>query len=546
MKSFTIKEIQVCGFGPFTDKVWALPDKGFVLVTGPNGSGKSTMVEAVATCGWDDTLRGKDMWDETAQKKMVQISLSTEGKDWTINRTPKKVFWWLDGEDQGKAEKLVGERYLTKTKAQPELERALGTFEHWYSTCVFSEKDMFTEMGDADRKRYIERLCDFQKLDTASKECRKDLNQLEREYSDSLLKLQGHQAVIKTLQSQLEEMKKNMPSAPLTTPLADTVKENTLRDRKQVLTDVIEHDRKSLREVHKALSDNKTDRALARKAIESVEDDQCEACGQLISSQHRNRVHSEADKTIDKMDLAIKVQETQIEQIENNIQKAEAELDTIKESLSDVRQAQREWAQRKNAIDQYAAQLKKLGEKIEDALDKETDMQASLNSMAKDINVLRVSDKVLSLSGIRAYILQHALTAIEEIANVWLMRLCDNIQIKLKPYKEDSTGTRETIQLEVLIKDQDHSYKGASSGQKKRVNIAIMLAMAELAEQSNKQRFNTMFFDEVFDSLDDNGVDRVIDAIKILSQKKCVVVITHNEQIKELLRKSATTHYAML
>jgi len=69
-----------------------------------------------------------------------------------------------------------------------------------------------------------------------------------------------------------------------------------------------------------------------------------------------------------------------------------------------------------------------------------------------------------------------------------------------------------------------HGYKATSQGERRRQDIALLLAFAGQG---------TLFFDEVFDSVDKEGIDAVAQVISELAAERCVVVITHNEDLAD-------------
>jgi DNA repair exonuclease SbcCD ATPase subunit len=90
--------------------------------------------------------------------------------------------------------------------------------------------------------------------------------------------------------------------------------------------------------------------------------------------------------------------------------------------------------------------------------------------------------------------------------------------------------------LEVEGAGGGRGYKATSGGERRRIDIAIMLALAEVAQASDNRKVPTMWFDEVFDALDvPDGVDAVVQALEDLSRDRCVVVITHNRELIKTL-----------
>ena len=76
-------------------------------------------------------------------------------------------------------------------------------------------------------------------------------------------------------------------------------------------------------------------------------------------------------------------------------------------------------------------------------------------------------------------------------------------------------------------------YIANSGGEKKRIDLAINLALQDLVASRSSKKINVAIFDEVFDSLDENGVDGIVSLLHELSQSKStILVVSHNEYLK--------------
>ena len=78
-------------------------------------------------------------------------------------------------------------------------------------------------------------------------------------------------------------------------------------------------------------------------------------------------------------------------------------------------------------------------------------------------------------------------------------------------------------------------YDAMSGGEKKKVSLAVMIALNELLFLTGKDKSNIIFFDEVADSLDEAGVRGIHELISELVEQKKVFVITHNTYLNSLI-----------
>lgn len=548
-----IRQIRAIGFGPYLKETsWEIPKTGLVLITGDVGSGKSTIIEAVSECGWGETLRGKPLWnDQAADKQLVGLVLETftaEGKrEWQLIRDQKakgsKLRWEGVHLPQGQG--------LTTTKTQELMEKFIGTHELWIKTSVFSsaDADLFTKSGDADRKRLIERMCDLSKLDDASKACRKDLNKLEHDLELASTKVDSHQQVIGVLQNQVSDAHNDCYHHQQRTNVGALIPSKieaeiaAVTEKKIQLRKDRERDIAIMKTLRKRISSREQTIRACDVQIENVKEDTCDTCLQQITGKHREETQERAQAARDLAASDLAKLEGEVASLEKVLTENELSQDECDEGVSKAKEQLTQARHELTAAKDLEEKLKKARTRLEDERDADDNLRAAHSAILAEVLLLKQVDKVLSLGGIRAHILQHALTAIEEISNVWLARLTEGTRIALRPYKEGGSGVRDAIQLEIIREGWGKDYKSCSGGQRRLLDIAIMLALAELAQASNNHRFGTMFFDEVFDALDTDCIDRVIDVLQELSKTKSIVVISHNDRIKEILEPLTDVTY---
>jgi DNA repair exonuclease SbcCD ATPase subunit len=83
---------------------------------------------------------------------------------------------------------------------------------------------------------------------------------------------------------------------------------------------------------------------------------------------------------------------------------------------------------------------------------------------------------------------------------------------------------------------EERNYNNFSSGEKKRIDLAILLALMDIAKMQNSVDTNILVLDEVLDtSMDNDGVENFLDFLKNGFKKiygeKCIYIITHRNDI---------------
>lgn len=154
-----------------------------------------------------------------------------------------------------------------------------------------------------------------------------------------------------------------------------------------------------------------------------------------------------------------------------------------------------------------------------------------------------VINKVLSNKGIRSHVLDLTTPFLNEKANGYLATLSGaDIQINLATQKLNKDGSlADNFDLQVANGSGGSEYKTNSAGERKRIDLAIALAIQDLVFSKSNLATNLVIYDECFDGLDSIGCENVIDILKE-KQKTIgsIFVITHNENLKSLFEKVIT------
>lgn len=159
------------------------------------------------------------------------------------------------------------------------------------------------------------------------------------------------------------------------------------------------------------------------------------------------------------------------------------------------------------------------------------------------LRVLEAVEQVLGLKGVRAHVLGRALSGIEQAANSWLLRFGLSMSLELKSYTEKKTGgVSDAISLVVNGAGGGYGYRGASGGQRRRIDVALLLALADVASAAQGRSPGTLFLDEIFDALDEDGVDSIVSVLDGLAAERAVVVITHNQDLIRKMRPVLRLH----
>jgi DNA repair exonuclease SbcCD ATPase subunit len=517
----------------------ALPKTGIVLVTGENGAGKSSLVEAVSTCIWGRTLRGTDPWRDDEKGRLCVTTHEGLTATRTRSKAGKIAFDWQLGP-------TPGPKYETPTKAGEALEKVVGDHEVWRRTSVFSSHDAahFTMATDAERKRFLESVLGLDRFDEGLTECREDRKKLARAVDD----LRNRRAVLEA-QAASEERRLNealallppdpLPEAPGALDAARALGGDDLsaleaeRTRLRALYDAAGRDlataRDEVRRGDASGGDLVAQVRQLRSTLTAMRGAKCPTCEQGIADEHRKSYEARAAA------------------LEAQVPPASWALAAVEEAAKELTEEQaalgpriNELGQRVNAIRSAATQRAKTEAIITSAREQHAELIAVLVASAKTLvdnenalKVLDACDKVLGMKGVRAHVLAAALAGLESVANGWLARLAgEGLRLVLKPYTETKKGTvQDALALQVEGAGGGKGYLASSGGERRRIDLALLLALADVASAAYSRPPGTLFADEVFDALDADGTARAVDVLEELSQDRCVVVLSHSDTL---------------
>ena len=134
-------------------------------------------------------------------------------------------------------------------------------------------------------------------------------------------------------------------------------------------------------------------------------------------------------------------------------------------------------------------------------------------------------------------IIETAIPEIEEEANRILSRMTDGrMHVKFETQRDvrSGVGTIETLDIKIADELGTRSYEMFSGGESFRVNFAIRIALSRLLAHRAGTRLQTLVVDEGFGSQDQEGRDRIVEAIQAIEAEfEKILIITHLEDLRE-------------
>jgi DNA repair exonuclease SbcCD ATPase subunit len=503
-----------------------------VAVTGPNGSGKSTIIEAVSTALWGESLRGEAGWRAGEQGA---VAVTTDGVKATRKRSKagtQKLEWSPAGAD--------GATYETTTKAQAALEAAVGSYDVWRRTCVLSSLDSaaFSTARDSDRKRLLEEFLGLGMFDIGLAAVRADLKATTAALAEAKGRSLRAATACEWATTALEQSRRD--EADLLAATGGRTPEQIRSDLARVeglLQGATRDAKAAQQEVARLRAAGQAQDAAAAaegQRLARLRGDECPACGQSVAdvrahlAQEVSRAKAEANAARQAVagELAAAVEAAE------EFGQEEAALVARRQVLAaDLRVADGQARQRAGVADRVTQGERKLTDALRDA----ATAQADVTRVSREADELEAVEVVLGLRGVRAQVLDHALGALEAATNGWLGEMpteAGPLRVTISGSTTQKTGgVVDAISLRV----GERAYASCSGGERRRVDVALLLALRELAVAAHG-RDGTIFADEVFDALDGQGCEDVAEALREMAHARLVVVITHSPLLLATLR----------
>jgi len=210
-----------------------------------------------------------------------------------------------------------------------------------------------------------------------------------------------------------------------------------------------------------------------------------------------------------------------IEPLKRELNKLEAYSDTINKRIEEFRQ-------RKDQLSERLTKLISIKSIREELLKRKARLRSVISETGSKEKIYSALAEICGPLGIQDWLLRRYLSAIESDANDILGLLTDGeLSVRLVP-----EGTEK---LAVRISDHlgERPYESYSGGEEFRIDFALRLALSRTLAQRSGFPLRTLIIDEGFGSQDEQGLQKLIDAIfDVSAEFDKIIVISHLPQLK--------------
>ena len=131
-----------------------------------------------------------------------------------------------------------------------------------------------------------------------------------------------------------------------------------------------------------------------------------------------------------------------------------------------------------------------------------------------------IASILLKDTGIKTAVIKEYIPVINQLVNKYLDAMDFYVSFNLDDSFNESIKSRYR---------DNFSYASFSEGEKKRIDIALLLAWREISRMKNSVNTNLLILDEIMEnSLDNTGSDYIMSLLSSLGNEVNVIVISHN------------------
>ncbi len=206
-----------------------------------------------------------------------------------------------------------------------------------------------------------------------------------------------------------------------------------------------------------------------------------------------------------------------------------ARLAAAEDALAERKAQASALGERHGQLEERRAALDRLAARVEEA-------KGRLAAASDATRLHTELAQALGRNGVQAMLIEQSLPELERIANSLLDRMTDGrIQTALATQRANASGkTVETLDIRISDDLGTRDYEMYSGGEKFRVDFALRIALSRLLAARSGAALPTLIIDEGFGTQDEEGRDRLVEAINAISDDfRLILLVTHIEELRE-------------
>ncbi len=523
-------------YGNMMQEMTFSPDGELSLIVGANGNGKSALQNVIdyACYGQVKASNGKNAILSTLPNRIngdlySEINFSTSAGDFHIERTmnPTRV-------------KLVenGVTYPKAGKIQDKIEEHIGfdynTYKSFISMSINDFKN-FMSLPLEDKRKLLDRLFNLQVINAISKIIKALKSDNDNELISVDREIQTLMTSMSTIQESIDKLsiKKEIDIGNKLEELKGIIlsKKGEFEKLNGALPKVVEAIKTrsaDLSAAQTALNASRNEQTNLMRTIALYEKGKCPTCeSDLTDESHTEHLASVREK-YDAVSKLILTQQEKLEELSASLQKArdaerkyEIEITKLKTFLVQLKnqynaeKQKSEEVQKDDSIVEFESALNKLGDTKKDA-----DKRKAKTSEKKYLYERAL--EIFSENGVK----QSIITNLVKPVNKFLQENLETLQMPFDVVLD------ENFDAKVLHLNEEIDPETLSTGETKKINLCIMLAYIKLIRL--KRSINILFLDEIFSSVDMEGIYNLLEMLKQFSKEYGInIFLIHHSELNE-------------
>ncbi len=540
-----ISEIGIRGYKSFgnNEQIVKLNTESgeLVLLVGKNGNGKSSLLES-----FEYTLYGKVKSGKTKKwHKLSTLPNRINGEllnriKFISNSTEVEVKRGISPNVLELVENGVVNERAGKANIDEKIEKYIGmdieTFKSFISMSINDFKN-FISLTNEEKQLLLDKLFNLEVINILNG-ILKDINK------NNKVRMASLDSEIRTLEDSIESIKKSIEKA------IEKEKENIQSEIEKLMNEMSskKEDYKALKEKVEKIKDKENelteeidvekrqyintqnDIKNVQREIDLYDSGKCPTCRTDFNSDHFISLRQVLVEKKDGFVSILKTIEESIKLIKEKQQKLKTLSEKTTTAFNDLNYLLRNY---KTQIEKL--NLKKSKESGEDSVniqefqntiielqDKKNISQESQTICKEKELYYKELNRILSEDGVKKAIISGIIKPINYFVS-------ENVKKMLLPFdvKLDETFTAEIKSLGVAIE-----HDSLSTGETKKINIAILIAYLKLIR--TKKHINILFLDEVFSSIDLEGIDSILLLLKSFANDYNInIFVVHHAILSE-------------
>ncbi len=531
---------------------------GLNAIVGKNGQGKSTLLDALSFCLYGQPYRKiklSELVNRTNKKNLwVKTTFNIGKNSFIIERSlaPAKLIIKKNGEDLD----LLSSKKLNQTEIDAIIGVDYKLFKQIICLAINYNKP-FLSLPASEKREIIESIFNIKIFGLMA-------STLKKEQSSLKVENKIHDKSLSLLEANLKSLRKQVNSLEATEVNFDKEKEIDLRKNQDLIDDIATQitdnqekikiitesldslNYEKLDETKELLNEGKSRIKVIDSKIESLENkilqlkdaDDCPLCGNNIDEDHRKTHLTSINKEIedliaekldiDSSNILLEQQITEFEEIKGKHKKASNILFKSQEKETSLNDRLELIKTERTSIEERTLDIdiESVRTELKDRMD-EYQSTFKLNTQINDdIETNKEILGILSEKGIKSFFFKKLTPLLNNKVNEYLDLFDIPIILEFDEYMDEEITT--------INRKTNVPYMAFSEGEKKRIDISILLSFIEITKSISNWNANLLFFDELLDgATDSEGLEKIINSVKLLckaNNKLCVYIISHKIQ----------------